>query len=144
MFRFARIAFTLNALHQALLGGVCLLAPALAIGLYGGTTVEQESPILMIAFWVLGMNLLLLAALSTWVARRPATKPLLRTLLGVIAVLGLARGGVIFARSGLSFAQTTAAVVDALVQVLVIVAALFYRPSPKVPQAKVPRRAIAA
>jgi hypothetical protein len=144
MLLFARIVFGLNALYQTIFGLICLLGPSVVISLYGGSAADQHSPLLMIAFRIVGVGLVPIGVMSALVAGDPENTPILRALIGLTAVLSFVCWGIVIGRHDLSAGQLAAVVLDAVVQVMVTLAVVFYHPRTKVAKITINRRSIAA
>lgn len=123
---YTRIVFGANALYQAVLGFVCLLAPQAAIAFYGGAGPDGVSNLLQIAFRLLGVHLIPAGVVSVLIAGNPDSYPVLRPLMGLLSVLNLVCWGIVLAGHDLSAGQIATVVLNALVQVLLLVAVVFY------------------
>jgi len=144
MLLFTRIVFGLNALYQTVLGLICLLGPGVAVTLYGGTAADQNSPLLLIAFRIIGVGLVPIGVMSALVAGDPEETPILRALIGLTAVLSFICWGIVIGRHDLAASQLASVVLDAVVQVMVILAVVFYHPRTKTAKITINRRSIAA
>lgn len=145
MLLYVRIVFGLNALYQMTLGLICLLGPSLAISLYGGSPLDQEHNLLMLAFRVMGIGLVPVGVMSALVAGSPDDTPVLRAMMGLTAVLTFVCWGIVIGTHDLSVGQIASVILDVMVQVPVIVGAVFYRPKSKFPKITINnRRSIAA
>ncbi|MBY0524660.1 MAG: hypothetical protein K2R98_14750 [Gemmataceae bacterium] len=142
---YMRIVFGLNALYQTVVGLICLLGPTVAISLHGGSAADQSSTLLMVAFRVIGVNLVPVGVMSALVAGNPDSYPVLRALMGLVAVLSLVCWGIVIGRHDLNASQISLVVLDIVVQSMVIVTAVFYHPKSKGIQVTTSkRRAVAA
>lgn len=144
MLLYVRIVFALNALYQTAFGLVCLLGPGFAIMLYGGTAAEQEATLLMLAFRAVGIGLVPIGVMSALVAGSPDDTPVLRAMMGLTAVLTFVCWGIVIGSHDLSAGQIATVVLDCVVQLPVIVGAVFYRPKNRFPKITINRRSIAA
>lgn len=128
MTRYTRIVFGVNALCQTVFGVICLLAPAFAIGLAGGIESEQEIALAQIAFRLMGVYVIPAGVMSALIAGNPDTYPVLRPLMGLTAVLSMVCGGIVLASHHLHPGQIAWSILGAVIQVMLIVAVIFYNP----------------
>ena len=143
MRRYTRIVFGLNAVYQLALGSVCLLTPAVAVGIYGGSSADQGSTLLLVCFRFLGVNLVPIGVISTLVALNPDTHPILRQLTGLLSILTLVCWGIAISAHNLNVGQISSVTLDAVLQLLVIISVVGYSPSFRVQQFVVRRRTAA-
>lgn len=143
MTRYTRIVFGFNAIYQTVVGALCLLAPAAAIGVYGGSESEQSSTMLLMAFRLIGVNLIPIGVISALVAGNPDSYPVLRPLMGLVSALTLVCWGIVFGSHELHPGQIMTIVLDVLVQVALLVGIVFYSPKVKPQPIFVRRRAAA-
>jgi hypothetical protein len=144
MLLFARIVFGLNAIYLTTFGLICLLGPSVAITMFGGSVADQQSTLLMIAFRIIGIGLVPVGVMSALVAGDPENTPMLRALLGLAAVLSVICWGVVIGRHDLRATQLASVVLNICMQVMVIVAVVFYHPRAKTAKITINRRSIAA
>ena len=137
---YTRIIFELNAFYQIILGVVCLVAPATAIALHGGSDVDLCSTLLMVTFRMVGVNLIPAGVISAVVAADPDKRPILRTLMGMLATLQLICWGIVIGMHDLSASHIASVVLDVVVQVSMLVAVVGYYPRSIVQQVVVRRR----
>jgi hypothetical protein len=140
MRRYTRIVFGLNAVYHLALGSVCLLAPALAVGIYGGSSADQTSTLVQVCFRFLGINLVPIGVICTLVALNPDNHPILRQLVGLLSILSLVGWGIAISAHSLNVSQISSVTLDALLQLLVIIGVVGYSPSMRVRQFVVRRR----
>lgn len=131
MRRYTRITFALNAVFQTILGVLCLLAPEVAIRVYGGDPADEGSNMLLVAFRMLGVNILLGGVISAMIGGNPDAYPILRPLMGLLAVLKLVCWGVVVGAHDLTASQVAMVILDGVIEVLLIVAVACYYPRPK-------------
>ncbi|MBV9124967.1 MAG: hypothetical protein JO112_16560 [Planctomycetes bacterium] len=131
MGRYTRIVFGFNALYQTTVGVICLLAPATAVGLYGGTQADQAITMLLVAFRVIGVCLIPAGVVSALIAGNPDTYPILRPLMGLWAVLTLVCWGITIGAHNLNLSQILSVMFDVIVQVALLLAVVFYNPKVK-------------
>jgi hypothetical protein len=141
MRRYTRIIFGANAAYQTALGFICLLAPSLAVGIYGGTGLEQESSMLTLCFRLLGVNLVPVGVMSALIAANPDGSTVLRQLMGLFAVLTLVCWGVAVSAHDLSLSQIALVTWNGAMQLAVIIGVVGYAPSARFQQFVVRRRA---
>ena len=137
---YTRIIFGLNALYQIVLGIVCLVAPATAVALHGGTDTDLCSTLLLVTFRMVGVNLIPAGVISAVVAADPDKRPILRTLLGMVAALQLICWGIVIGMHDLSASHIASMVLDSVIQVAMLVAVVGYYPRSVVQQVVVRRR----
>jgi len=133
MLRYTRIVFGLNAIYQTVLGLFCLLAPQTMIGLYGGTSDDTVGIMLQVAFRLLGVKLIPFGVASALIAGNPDDNPVLRGLMGLLAVLQLVSYGIIVGMHELNIGWIGLMSLNVLTQVLVLVAVVFYNTKKKTP-----------
>lgn len=142
MHHYTRVVFALNACCQVVMGFVCLFAPALAIGVYGGNEVDQASTMLMVAYRLLGVHFVPIGVVSAIIAYRPENNPALRQLMGLVAILTMVCWGVALSAHDLTIGQIAAVSVDAVIQSLLIVSVVGYTPTTtRTPEIVIRRRA---
>jgi hypothetical protein len=141
MHHYTRVVFALNACCHVVMGLLCLFAPALAIGVYGGNEVDQASTMLMVAFRLLGVHFVPIGVVSAIVACRPEANSPLRQLVGLVSMWTLVCWGVALSAHDLTIGQMAAVSVDAVIQSLIIVSVVGYTPSPRAPEVLIRRRA---
>ncbi len=141
MRHYTRIIFGVNAAYQTIVGILCLVAPALAIGIYGGSEVDQGSTLTLVAFRIIGVNLIPVGVICALISFNPDHTPVLRQLMGLLAVLTLVCWGVAVSTHNLSLSQIASVSFDAVVQVMVIVAVVGYYPVARTQQLVIRRRA---
>lgn len=137
---YTRIIFGLNAFYLIVMGVVCMVAPMTAVALHGGTDTDLCSTLLMIAFRLIGVNMIPAGVISAVVAADPDKRPILRTLMGMIATLQLICWGIVVGMHDLSAANIASMVLDVVVQVALLVAVVGYYPRSVVQQVVVRRR----
>jgi hypothetical protein len=137
---YTRIIFGLNAFYQIVMGVVCMVAPMTAVTLHGGTETDLCSTLLMIAFRIIGVNMVPAGVISAVVAADPDKRPILRTLMGMIATLQLICWGIVIGMHDLSAANIASMLLDVVVQVALLVAVVGYYPRSVVQQVVVRRR----
>ena len=95
MRRYTRIVFGLNALYQIALGFLCLLTPAVVVGMYGGTGGDEHSTLMLVCFRLLGVNLVPIGVICALVGINPDSHPILRQLMGLLSILTLIGWGIV-------------------------------------------------
>lgn len=143
MLRYTRVVFAVNALYQTVLGLLCLLTPALAAGTFGASRAEQAATLLLVAFRMVGVNLVPMGVISAIIALTPEKHPVLRQLMGLVAVLNLVCWGVALSAHDLTLGQIGSVTLNAALQLLVVVAVVGYSPTTGVRQFIVRRRVAA-
>jgi len=143
MLLYMRIVFGLNAIYQTALGLLCLLGPAVAIGVYGGSHAEQEMSTLQIVVRLLGVHLVPVGVISALLAGNPNGYPVLRAIIGIFAVLTMACWGIVFGVYHLGVGQIFSMVSNSVLQVALIGAVVFYMPRSTAASASSKRRAAA-
>lgn len=120
---FARIVFGLNFLYQCIVGIAALVVPAQVIDFYGGSEAEQAIPYMLAAFRALGIYIFFGGIISGYIASNPGRYPILRRLIGILAVLTLICWGIVYYMKELSFDVMMA---DIIVQVFILAAVGMY------------------
>jgi len=128
MRQYTRIVFGLNAVVQTVLGLLCLLAPDVMIRVFGGTAAEQSANLLQVVMRLIGANLVPVGVIAALIAGDPEETTVLRVLMGLQSVLRLVCWGIVFGLHILSATQIGLVVVDLLVQIMLLVALVFYMP----------------
>ncbi|MGQ0815159.1 MAG: hypothetical protein ACT4O1_11925 [Gemmatimonadota bacterium] len=120
-----RAVFGLNFLYQLVIGGISLLAPALAIELYQAPAGETLNFFLRGTLRTAGAALLLGAAVSALIARNPERNPVLLPLIALLALTTLIAEAMMLATGEANAAQIG---FDALVQIVILMAVFTYYP----------------
>jgi hypothetical protein len=137
---YTRIIFGLNAFYAIVMGIVCLLAPMTAVALHGGNDTDLCSTLLLITYRLIGVNLIPAGVISAVVAADPDKRPILRTLVGMVATLQLICWGIVIGMHDLSVGHIASMVLDMVVQVGLLIAVVGYYPRSVVQQVVVRRR----
>jgi hypothetical protein len=141
MRHFTRVVFGINAFYQMVMGILCLVAPALAIGIFGGTPTDESSALLWVAFRLVGVNLIPIGIVCAIISFNPETSPVLRQLMGLVSVLTMVCWGISIGSHDLSLGQLSIAALDGIIQLGVVIAVVGYYPMAKTGQFIVRRRA---
>lgn len=126
MRQYTRIVFGLNAIYLTVLGLFCLLGPSTMIGLYGGVAHDQDAVMLQVAFRLIGVKLIPFGVMSALIARDPDDNPMLRALMGLLAVLTLTCYGMVVGMHSLNIGWIGIVSLNVIGQILVLVAVMCY------------------
>ena len=137
---YTRIIFALNAFYQIVMGVVCLAAPGVAVAIHGGNDTDLCSTLLLVTFRMVGVNLIPAGVISAVVAADPDKRPILRTLIGMVATLQLICWGIVVGMHDLAATHIASVVLDVVVQTAMLVAVVGYYPRGVVQQVIVRRR----
>ena len=114
-----------NAVYQGAVGLIALVAPSLAIALYGGGPADQGSPYLNALYRMIGALLVFVASISALIAKDPDGSPILLLFMALLQALGLVCWILALAAGDVAFSQVA---LDFVFQIPVLLAALAYYP----------------
>lgn len=143
MRRYTQIVFGVNAVYLTVLGLFCMLSPETMIGLYGGSDAESANILLQVTFRLIGVKLVPLGVVCALITGNPDDNPVLRALMGLLAVLTLVAYGIIVGIHDFNAAWLGMTSLNVLSMVLILVAVVFYNTKKKMQQLITRRRAAA-